>query len=221
MCGCLQHILGSSSCLPPWRRYKDSGDCLLSAYISDWLFRKLQQLTRMFPTIMSCFAQFRHDIHLLDKQGNSVHQIIRQSSQYNEIMLLRWHGQAIIKYEQTPSDWMELSFYKLLMNAGYHIGHSGNRRIYMSFVKWGVHYNVKEDGCHYCWQIVDCGTSSAPSSWDHLTLMVRGCWWSNMKSSGSMVSKLLIARQSGTPPPHPQAIVSGSMIDYGLGTSMP
>ena len=52
VCGSLQCILGSNSCLLHWRRYKDLGNCLSSTNISDWLFSKSWQLVRMFPAIM-------------------------------------------------------------------------------------------------------------------------------------------------------------------------
>ena len=52
VCSWLQPILGSNIYLLPWRRYKDPGNCLLPAYISNWLFSESRQLARMFPAIM-------------------------------------------------------------------------------------------------------------------------------------------------------------------------
>lgn len=73
------------------------------------------------------------------------------ASRHNTTRPCCWGGmdKPTTKMNVAPSDWTELSFYELLANAGYHVGHAGKWGIYMPFDKVGVHYNVEEDGWHY------------------------------------------------------------------------
>ena len=61
-----------------------------------------------------------------------------------------WGGMAKPKKKlnATPSDWKELSFYELLAENGYHVGHAGKWGVYLPFDK-NLHFNVEEDGWHY------------------------------------------------------------------------
>jgi len=52
------------------------------------------------------------------------------------------------KLEEAPANWKELSFYEILANNGYHVGHAGKWGVYLPFEK-NVHFNVEEDGWHY------------------------------------------------------------------------
>ncbi len=78
VCGLLQHILGSDICLLPWRRYKDPGNCLSPAYISNWLFGKSRLLARMFPAIMPCPTTLS-DLQSLGTHGLSFEASLRRS----------------------------------------------------------------------------------------------------------------------------------------------
>ena len=72
------------------------------------------------------------------------------ASRHNTTKPCCWGGmdKPPSKLNEAPRDWKELSFYELLADAGYHVGHSGKWGIYLPFDK-SVHYNVEEDGWHY------------------------------------------------------------------------
>jgi arylsulfatase len=71
-------------------------------------------------------------------------------SRHNTTKPCCWGGmdKPTSRLNETPSDWKELSFYELLADNGYHVGHAGKWGIYMPFDK-SVHFNVEEDGWHY------------------------------------------------------------------------
>ena len=71
-------------------------------------------------------------------------------SRHNTTKPCCWGGmdKPTSRLNETPSDWKELSFYELLADNGYHVGHAGKWGIYMPFDK-SVYFNVEEDGWHY------------------------------------------------------------------------
>lgn len=52
------------------------------------------------------------------------------------------------KLKEAPANWKELSFYEILADNGYHVGHAGKWGVYLPFEK-NVHFNVEEDGWHW------------------------------------------------------------------------
>ncbi|KAL7535697.1 hypothetical protein ACHAXR_006671 [Thalassiosira sp. AJA248-18] len=52
------------------------------------------------------------------------------------------------KLKEAPANWKELSFYEILADHGYHVGHAGKWGVYLPFEK-NVHFNVEDDGWHY------------------------------------------------------------------------
>lgn len=61
-----------------------------------------------------------------------------------------WSGSPKIKgkLDYVPENWSELSFYELLKQNGYYVGHAGKWGIHLPFDK-NLDFNVEDDGWHY------------------------------------------------------------------------
>ena len=52
------------------------------------------------------------------------------------------------KLDYVPDNWKELSFYEILKENGYYVGHAGKWGIHLPFDK-NIDFNVEDDGWHY------------------------------------------------------------------------
>ncbi|KAL7428362.1 hypothetical protein ACHAXM_001493 [Skeletonema potamos] len=52
------------------------------------------------------------------------------------------------KLDKAPDNWNELSFYQILKENGYHVGHAGKWGIHLPWEK-NIDFNVEDDGWHY------------------------------------------------------------------------
>ena len=61
-----------------------------------------------------------------------------------------WSGSPKIRgqLDYVPENWSELSFYELLKQNGYYVGHAGKWGIHLPFEK-NIDFNVEDDGWHY------------------------------------------------------------------------
>lgn len=61
-----------------------------------------------------------------------------------------WSGSPKTKgqLDYVPENWSELSFYELLKQNGYYVGHAGKWGIHLPFYK-NLDFNVEDDGWHY------------------------------------------------------------------------